>query len=123
MIDQHGVRPSKEKVKAIREVLCPKNESELCAYLGIINFYAKFVLNMSTELKQLYDLLQKGTKWHWSRAEDNAFNRSKTWLAQENVSTFYRPKKELELVCDASAFGAVLFHRVWNDEKPTAYAS
>lgn len=34
-------------------------------------------------------------------------------------------KKELGLVCDASAYGveAVLFHRVGNDEKPIAYAS
>lgn len=93
MIDQHEVRPSEEKVKAIREAPCPKNESELRAYLGMINFYAKFVLNMSTELKPLYDLLQKGTKWRWSRAEDNAFNRSKMWLTHENVLTFYDPKK------------------------------
>ncbi|XP_040071486.3 uncharacterized protein K02A2.6-like [Ixodes scapularis] len=91
----------------------------------MINFYGKFVLNMSTELKPLYDLLQKGTKWRWSRAEDNAFNRSKAWLTHENVLTFYDPKKELGLVCDASAYGvgAVLFHRVGNDEKPIAYAS
>ncbi|CAN7995571.1 unnamed protein product, partial [Ixodes hexagonus] len=60
-----------------------------------------------TELKPLYDLLQKGTKWRWSRAGDNALNRSKTLLthnkivkAYDNGLMFNDPKKELGLVCD-----------------------
>ena len=49
VIDQHGVHPSQEKVKAIKEAPEPHNISELRSFLGIINHYARFLPNLSTK--------------------------------------------------------------------------
>ena len=43
VIDQHGVHPSQEKVKAIKEAPEQHNISELRSFLGIINYYARFL--------------------------------------------------------------------------------
>jgi len=58
-IDQQGLHSTKEKVKAIRKVPEPQNVSELRSVLGIINYYAKFLPNLSTKLAPLHGLLQK----------------------------------------------------------------
>ena len=59
IIDQHGLHATKEKVKAIREAPQPHSVNELKSFLGIINYYGKFMPNLSTKLAPLYGLLQK----------------------------------------------------------------
>ena len=73
IIDQHHVHPSQEKVKAIKETPEPHNISELRSFLGIINYYARFLPNLSTKLTPLYNLLQKESKWEWSQKQAKAF--------------------------------------------------
>ena len=67
VIYQHGVHHSQEKVKAIKEAPEPHNISELRSFLDIINYYARFLPNLSTKLTPLYKLLQKESKWEWSQ--------------------------------------------------------
>ena len=54
VIDDQGLHPTEEKVKAIKDAPRPKNVSELRAFLGIINYYGKFLPNLSTQLSPLY---------------------------------------------------------------------
>jgi hypothetical protein len=48
---------SKAKVKPVQEAPATTNVTELKAYLGLLNFYGKFIPNLSTELEPLYQLL------------------------------------------------------------------
>lgn len=41
VIDDRGIRPSEDKVRAIKEAPTPKNKNELRAYLGLLNFYGE----------------------------------------------------------------------------------
>ena len=40
-IDEEGLHPTEEKVKAIKEAPTPKNVTELRSFLGIINYYGR----------------------------------------------------------------------------------
>ena len=62
-IDEQGIHPLPEKVEAIRNAPVPRDVSQLKSYLGLLNYYAKFMPNMSKGLKPLYDLLQKNCPW------------------------------------------------------------
>ena len=62
-IDAERLYSTADIVDAIRQVPTPQNYTELKAYLGLLNIY-KFILNFSTELAPLYQLLQKVTPWH-----------------------------------------------------------
>lgn len=59
IISIHGIQPNPEKVKAIVEAPSPKDVSQLKSYLGLINYYAKFLPHLSTELAVLYQLTKK----------------------------------------------------------------
>ena len=50
-----------EKVEAIAMAPTPRNVRELRSYLGCLNYYAKFLPNLSSALEPLHRLLAKDT--------------------------------------------------------------
>ncbi len=58
-ISEEGVQALADKIRAIEEMERPNNKKELQSYLGLINYYAKFLPNISTVLVPLYQLLKK----------------------------------------------------------------
>ena len=52
-ISAEGIQPSQEKVRAIAEVPVPNNVSQLRSFLGDVNYYAKFLPNLSNALAPL----------------------------------------------------------------------
>ena len=125
-IDAEGIHPVTEKVRAIQEMPRPKDIKEVQAYLGMINYYSKFLPNMATELAPLYELLRKDTKWHWGKRQETAWKRSKEALLSTKVLVHFNPENEIVVSCDASSIGlgAVLSHRMKDGtEKPVAFVS
>jgi predicted aspartyl protease len=125
-IDKTGIYPVEAKVKAVQEAPAPTSVTELKAYLGLLNFYGKFIPNLSTELEPLYQLLRKNQRWKWHTEQIRAFERSKTLLQSATVLVHYDPNKKLTVSCDASPYGvgAVLSHEMPDgSERPIAFAS
>ena len=50
VIDQNGLHPTQEKVKAIEEARSPTSVTELRAFLGLLNYYSKFLPNLASKL-------------------------------------------------------------------------
>ena len=123
-INSQGIQPIQEKVRAIADAPSPKNVSEVRSYLGMINYYQKYLPNLSTILAPLHSLLEKGKSWNKEHQE--SFNKSKELLKSSQLLVHYDPEKKLILACDASPYGlgAVLSHRMEDhSEKPIAFAS
>ena len=59
-IDEDGLHPLKDNIAAIVDAPSPTNVTEPRAYLGLINYYAKFMSNRATMLKPLHNLLRAG---------------------------------------------------------------
>ncbi len=49
-VDATGIHPVLEKVQAVQEAPTPTSVTELKAYLGLLNFYNRFLPNLSTLL-------------------------------------------------------------------------
>ena len=62
-ISAEGLRPTNEKIRAITEAPVPKDTTQLRAFLGLLNYYEKFLKNLSNLLAPLYKLLEKKTCW------------------------------------------------------------
>ena len=77
-IDEEGLHPITEKVKAINASPPPQNVHQLKAYIGLLNYYGKFIPNLSTRLAPLYTLLKADQQWKWTKTEATAFQNSKT---------------------------------------------
>ena len=54
VIDKDGLHPSPEKLHAIREAPEPHNISELKSFLGLLNYYSKFLSNLAVVLSSIY---------------------------------------------------------------------
>ncbi|XP_039618075.1 uncharacterized protein K02A2.6-like [Polypterus senegalus] len=76
-IDKDGLHPTKEKVSAILEAPEPKNIGELRSFLGLLNYYGRFLARLSTVLQPLHELLQNDKTWDWSSKCKAAFNQCK----------------------------------------------
>ncbi|XP_028304146.1 uncharacterized protein K02A2.6-like [Gouania willdenowi] len=125
-ISAQGLSPMTEKVRAIKEAPSPKNVAELRSFLGLVNYYGKFLPELSTVLAPLYQLLHKDCSWKWQQAQEVAFQHVKELLHSAPLLVHFDPDKEVVLSCDASPYGvgAVLSHRVEDgDEKPIGYVS
>ncbi|CAH2109094.1 unnamed protein product [Euphydryas editha] len=124
-VDKQGVHACPEKVKAIVGTPPPTNVSEVRAFLGLANYYSKFIKNASTILSPLYELLRKDVKFHWNSACDFAFNKVKELLVSSKVLAHYSLSLPLVLTVDASAVGvgAVISHVTATGERPIAFAS
>ena len=125
-IDAEGLHPTQEKVKAIKEARTPSSVTELRAFLGMLNYYSKFLPNLATRLAPLYSLLCKSTVWNWRKEQQDAFLDAKALLQSDSLLVHFDPAKELILEFDASPYGvgAVLSHVVKPGvEHPIAFAS
>ena len=125
-ISTQGIQPVSEKVRAVRDAPTPKDVSQLRSFLGMVTYYGKFLPNMATLMRPLYDLLQSARNWSWGDTQEQAFRKAKDLLSSAPLLTHYDPSKPLLLSCDASPYGvgAVLSHRLDNGtERPIAYAS
>ncbi|KAK3714536.1 hypothetical protein QZH41_003886 [Actinostola sp. cb2023] len=126
VIDSTGVHPVQEKVQALQEARAPTNVSELKSYLGLLNYYNRFLPNLSTALAPLHRLLRKGEPWQWKDQEQASFDKSKQLILSADVLVHYCTERELILQCDASPYGvgAVLSHRMPDGtDKPISFAS
>lgn len=120
-----GIRPNPEKVRAIMEAPRPKDITQLKSYLGLINYYGKFLPNLSTELAPLYGLTKKNVTFEWSSECEGAFEKSKILLLNNQLLIHYDPNKEIAIFCDASPYGlgAILSHIIDKEDKPVLFSS
>ena len=125
-IDSEGIHPTTDKCQAIKEAPVPTNLGELRSYLGLLNYYHKFLPNLTSTLASLYKLLNKNTKWTWTQNQMEAFTKSKELLLSSNLLVHYNPDLPIVLCSDTSPVGicSVLSHIMPDgSERPIAYAS
>ena len=125
-ISAKGLHPTDEKIKALKDAPTPTSVAQLKSFLGLLNYYCKFLPNLSTTLAPLYKLLQAKVSWTWGPEQQKAFAIAKSALTSDRVLVHYDPDRELVLACDASPYGvgAVLSHRLPDgSDQPISYAS
>ncbi|XP_042235355.1 uncharacterized protein LOC121875075 [Homarus americanus] len=109
-INAEGLNPSDENVLVIMDAPIPYNVTELKSYLGLINFYGKFIPNLSKVLSPLYRLLQKDVKWQWGPSQQQALAESKRG-SQGGRSVFDGAPGQIPSYCERP--------KMWTERDPT----
>ena len=77
IVDMDGLRATPTKVEAITSAPEPRNVHELRSFLGLVNYYGKFICHMSTVTQPLNQLLCRGVPWKWTKRCQQAFQELK----------------------------------------------
>lgn len=77
VISEKGLLPCNSKIATLQNAKATKTVTELTSFLGLINYYNKFIPHLSTKLRYLYNLLKNGVKFVWDVNCSKAFNESK----------------------------------------------
>ena len=125
VVNSEGISPSEDTVQDILSAPAPSNISTLQSFLGLVNYYRKYIPNLSTMIAPLNRLLGKKVKWNWDKECESRFEQSKDVMASAELLTHYDSNKPVVLAVDASPYGlgAVISHSDSKNEKPIAYAS
>jgi hypothetical protein len=102
-----GAKPLRSHVEAIEKFPLPHTFKQLQAFLGLVNFYHRFVPRAAQFLRPLTDVLgggQKGsTPVTWSASMRSAFHTAKAAVAEATFLAHPSLDSNLSLVVDASA--------------------
>ena len=126
-----GIKPLPEKVRAVVEMVQPAIKVDLQRFLGMINFYHRFVPRLAATIAPLHALVAsvKAAKdvLVWSELQISAFRAAK--VALSNAFLLAHPLKDpstgLSVTSDASdiAVGAVLAQEENGVTRPLGFFS
>jgi len=110
LIGEGQVKMDPQKIQAIVEWSAPKSVPELRSFLGLANYYRRFIEGYSKKTTPLSDLLKKNRRWEWMVDCQQAFEKLKTAVASAPVLGLPDFEKPFEVHTDASdrAIGGVL---------------
>ena len=98
------------KIKAIQDWDPPTKVPQLRSFLGLVNYYRRFINGYSARVAPLTDLLKKGKAWTWDEKCQQAFEDLKKAVTEEPVLALPDHTRVFEVHTDASDFaiGGVL---------------
>ena len=127
-VTPQGAVPLPTRVDAVTEFPCPRTVQSLQEFLGMVNFYNRFLPHAAHLMRPLYEAL-RGKKpkdgLDWSPELDKAFGAAKTALANAALLAHPSSTAQVALTTDASdyAVGAVCEQWVDGAWQPLAFFS
>lgn len=128
-ISAEGITPLPDKVRVILDFPRPITVKELQRYVGILNFYHRFLPRAASLMRPLYSALQKkpsaSKRLTWCPEMSTAFDASKRALAEATMLSHPQAGAELALTTDASDFavGGVLEQKIKDCWVPLGFFS
>ncbi|GKC38945.1 putative reverse transcriptase domain-containing protein, partial [Tanacetum coccineum] len=121
VIDSKGIHVDPANIKSIKDWASPKSATEIRRFLGLADYYRRFIEGFSKIAKPMTKLTQKTVKFDWGEKEEVAFQLIKQKLCSAPIMALPKGSENFIVYCDAShkGLGAVLMQ----NEKVIAYAS
>ena len=125
IVSESGIGTDPSKIEAVRNWPVPTNLRQSRAFVGLCQYYRRFVPNFSAIAAPLHALTKKGAPFIWTAECQNAFEQLKEALTSADVLALPDDEGHYILDCDASdkAIGAVLSQIQNGEERPICYAS
>jgi len=110
VIGPKGVEMQKKKVEGVLNWPIPRNVKEVQKFLGLANYYRRFIKNFARIAAPLHMLVRKEQKWKWEKKQEEVFKELKAVFTTEPILTIPDINKEIRVEADVSdyATGEVL---------------
>ena len=121
IISEEGIKPDPAKVEAISNMPIPTDKAGVRRLLGMVNFLANHIPNMSVITEPLRQLVKADTHFQWADEHHKAIDKLKAVLTNAPILQYFDPTVRSTIQADASqhGLGACLLQK----GQPIAYAS
>jgi len=126
VIGPEGIKMEEGKVKGVLGWPMPQSVKDVQKFLGLANYYRRFIEGFATVARPLHNLVKKDKRWEWTEREEKAFKELKERFTKEPVLAAPDIDKKMRMEVDASDYvmGGVLSmecgDRLW---RPVAFLS
>ena len=104
VIGPGGVRMQKEKVDGVLNWPAPRSAKDVQKFMGLANYYRRFIQDFSRIAKPLNMLVIKDRKWEWGAEQQRAFEELKKRFNTEPVLAVPDRDQEMRVEADASDY-------------------
>ena len=121
-----GLKPTQEKVIAVKECKPPGSRDEVKSFLCMIGYLAKFNPCYSVLTAPLRRLTSQDVPFSWGPGEDAAFKKLKDSITSDDTMAFFDPRKPIVVHTEASfheGLSAGLFQGTAKGLQPVHYIS
>ena len=125
-VNAQGIQPLPSKVEAVRRFERPQTVKSLQRFLGLVNFYRRFLPRVAATMRPLTDALAgRPRQLIWTDEMTSAFRQTKQLLAEAALLVHPVPGAELRVHTDASsrAVAGAIHQVVQGQMQPLAFFS
>jgi hypothetical protein len=105
IVNEQGIRPDPKKVEAVQTWPVPKNVHDVKSFLGLVNYFRKFIEHYSEIAVPLTNLTKKSHLWVWTGHCQDAFKLLKQKLTKAPLLCTPDESLPYEVVTNASDLG------------------
>jgi len=85
VIGLEGIKMEEEKVKGILDWPTLKCVKDVQKFLGLANYYRRFIEGFASIARPLHNTVRKDQKWDWTEKHEKAFRELKKRFTKELV--------------------------------------
>ena len=121
VVGKDGIKVDPRKIETVTTWARPNDVSQLRSFLGLSNYFRRFIQGYSTLVAPLTHLTRKDVKYIWTKQCQESFDGVKYALTHAHVLSLPIFGERFEVICDASLLGirAVLLQ----NGRPIAFES
>ena len=108
LVGQDGIKVDPAKIQVVRDWPQPENLLQLRHFLGLTNYFRRFVQGYAARFTPLVRLTKKDMPFVWSSECQEAFEQLKEYLISAPVLAMPDSSKAWELVSDACGWSVTL---------------
>jgi len=104
VIGPKGIEMEEEKVDRVLSWQEPKNVKDVRKFLGLTNYYRRFIKDFAQVARSINILTRKDVKWQWGVEQQKAFDELKRVFTMKPVLAALDLDKEFRVEADASNY-------------------
>jgi len=104
IIGPNGIEMEKEKVDGVLSWPEPKNAKDIRKFLGLANYYRRFIKDFAQVARPMNILTRKDVKWQWGEEQQKAFDELKRIFTTKPVLVAPDLDKEFRVEADTSNY-------------------
>jgi hypothetical protein len=128
IIDDNGIHPDVDKLQRIRDWRTPRNYHDIQRFVGLVNYVANFLLDVTAYTAPLQSMVQNRTQFHWRPLHTQCFEMIKRICYKTPVirPLRYDSAESVWVICDASKTGIGSMYGQgpsWDQCRPAGFMS